>query len=675
MERRHYRSIYVPSLVTKENFKHNEMTKRITLLALLTIQFSLFSFAQPDRWQQKVKYNMNVNMDVATNKLTGTEKLEYTNNSPDTLNKFFMHLYWNAFQPNSSMAVRRNEYVKTVVGIDKNGKDVYDNDARTKAAINTLKPDEIGYQHVKSIKINGVEQKLVEHETILEVLLSKPLLPKTKTMIDVVFEAQVPLLIRRAGRGDANGIAYSMGQWYPKMVEYDYQGWNANPYINREFYGVWGDFDVKITMDKDYMIGATGVLQNPNSIGMGYSTPGLKMPRNTNKTMTWNFIANNVHDFVWAADQGYAHLSKEIRKDLTIHVIYKATTASNDSAWSNILWAAEKVLPFIESKFGKYPYPQYSFIQGGDGGMEYAMATLLKGPGFGGVFHEWMHNWYQHVLGTNESLASWMDEGFATFAEYQVTDYYNTMWAQKSPYAKDSTKLAAAKAVEKGKTTFPLIHTDAYTRYFSLVKSGLEEPMTTHADHFNTNFAYSVASYFKGSIFLNQLGYIIGQQTLDKVLLEYYNQWKFKHPNANDFIRLAEKLSGIELQWYKEEWVNGTKAIDYALGGINTDSVSGKALLTIKRVNKAFVPMPIDVLVTYKDGSKELHYIPLSLMYGQKPAEDATPRTVHTEWRWTHPEYTFGTSRKVGEIKSIEIDPTQRMADVNRNNNKVVIPD
>jgi len=649
------------------------MTKKITLLALLTIQLALFANAQPDRWQQKIKYSINVDMDVATNQLKGTEKLEYTNNSPDTLKRFFMHLYWNAFQPNTSMAVRRNEYVKTIIGTDKNGKDVYDNDARTKAAINTLKPNEIGYQHVKSIKINGVAQRLIEHETILEVLLDKPLLPKTKTVIDVVFEAQVPILIRRAGRGDAAGVSYSMGQWYPKMVEYDYQGWNANPYINREFYGVWGDYDVKITMDKDYMIAGTGVLQNPNSIGMGYQAPDLKPPRNNNKTTTWNFIGNNVHDFVWAADRGYAHISKEVRKDLTLHVFFKASDAATDSAWNNVLWAAEKVLPFIESKFGKYPYPQYSFIQGGDGGMEYAMATLLKTPGFGGVFHEWMHNWYQQLLGTNESLYAWMDEGFATFAEYQVIDYYNTNWASKSPFAHDSVKLATAKLVEKSKALLPAIHTEAYTRYFSLAKSVFEEPMTTHADHFNTNFAYGSASYFKGSVFLGGLGYIIGEKTRDKVLLEYYNQWRFKHPNANDFVRLAEKVSGIELQWYKEYWINGTKTIDYALGGINTDSVTGKTLLTIKRVGK--MPMPIDVLVTYKDGSKELHYIPLSLMYGEKPAEDAVPRTVHPEWRWTHPEYTFQTNRKVSEIKSIEIDPTQRMADVNRNNNKVVIPE
>jgi hypothetical protein len=150
------------------------MNKLKWILILGFIMPCFLANAQPDRWQQKIKYNINVNVDVETNKINGTEKLEYTNNSPDTLTKIFLHLYWNAFQPNSSMAVRRNELVKTVLGTDRSGRDVYDNDARTKAAINTLKPNEIGYQHVKSVKINGVEQKIIEHETILEVVLSKP---------------------------------------------------------------------------------------------------------------------------------------------------------------------------------------------------------------------------------------------------------------------------------------------------------------------------------------------------------------------------------------------------------------------------------------------------------------------------------------------------------------------
>ena len=170
--------------------------------------------------------------------------------------------------------------------------------------------------------------------------------------------------------------------------------------------------------------------------------------------------------------------------------------------------------------------------------------------------------------------------------------------------------------------------------------------------------------------FLSQLGYIVGENNLDKILLEYYNEWRFKHPNPNDFIRVAEKVSGIELQWFKEYWIYTTKTIDYAIGDVNMNG--SNAGITIKRLG--LMPMPVDVLITYKDGSKEMHYIPMDLMYGAKPAEDSIKRIVHDEWPWVNPEYSFNITKTVNDIKSIEIDPSQRMADMSRINNKIVVP-
>jgi hypothetical protein len=638
---------------------------------LLSIVIYQLSSAQSDRWQQRITYNIDVKMDVVTNRFTGTEKMDYTNNSPDTLTKLFIHLYWNAFQPNSSMDVRSRELGKTILGKDRRGEDLLDWDGRVKDRISILTDAEIGYQRVKSLKINGVEQQLIEHETILEVKLAKAILPKSKTVIDVVFEAQVPLQVRRSGRDNAEGVRYSMSQWYPKMVEYDYQGWSANPYIAREFYGVWGDYDVKINIDKSYMIAATGILQNANAIGFGFEMAGAKVPTPIGNTLNWNFKGANIHDFVWAADPQFKHISKKVRTDLTLHVFYKAKDTQADSAWGNVLWAAEKALPIIEKKFGKYPYPQYSFIQGGDGGMEYAMATLLKGPSLGTVFHEWLHSWYQHILGTNESLFAWMDEGFTSFAESEVSDFYYANWAAQSPFLSAGAKAGVARVVERNNTQLPKIQAPSYGGYFGLAKSPYEEPMSTHADHYNTNYAYGNDAYSKGATFLGQLGYIAGDSVRDKILLAYYNEWKFKHPNANDFMRVAEKQSGLALQWYKEYWINSIKTIDYAVG--NIEVVDNKTQISLKRVGK--MPMPVDVLLTFKDGSQELHYIPLSLMFGEKPAENATPRTVHTEWKWTHPDYSFTTTRSLKDLKSIEIDATQRMADINRNNNKLVVPE
>ena len=629
---------------------------KLFIVGIAILAFVSNVSAQADRWQQHIDYKINAALDVQTNIVKGTENIVYTNNSPDTLKKVYFHLYWNAFQPNSSMDIRSRELGKTTF-TNRRGTQVQDWDARVKDRIQQLKPDEIGYQRVQQITIAGKSQQLIEHETILEVVLTQPILPKTSVSMSVTFEAQVPKQIRRSGRDNAEGVRFSMSQWYPKMVEYDYQGWNTNPYIAREFHGVWGNFDVNLTLDKKYMVAATGVLQNPTAAA---DASGNK---------TWNFKGSNIHDFVWAADDHFKHLSKEVRKGLTLHVYYKEKDAQADSAWANVLWAAEKVLPYMEKKFGAYPYPQYSFIQGGDGGMEYAMATLLKGPSLGTAFHEWMHSWYQHILGTNESLFPWMDEGFTSFGEEAISYWYEENHASNSPYLSEKAKAQLKAAHEAAKTQLPLEQAGNYAGYYGLVKSGFEEPMSTHSDHYNTNMAYSSAAYSKGATFLGVLGYIISDSLRDKTLLNYYNTWKFKHPNANDFTRVAEKTSGIQLQWFKEYWVNSTKTVDYGLNDIQAGDKG--AILSIQRVGK--MPMPVEVYVTYKDGSSETHYIPLDLMLSGKKAEAANWIT-HKEWQWTAPTYTFEVSKPISQLKSIEIDPSQRMPDVNRSNNKIEIP-
>ena len=609
--------------------------KKIFLLLFFVCQLSLIMFAQPDRWQQRVKYSMNIDMNVLTNQFTGKQKLEYTNNSPDTLTRVFYHLYFNAFQPGSMMDTRsrRQGAVNGAGGRP-------DWDQRVKDRIINLKPDEIGYQKIISLKMSGRPQTFKMLETILEVKLDKPILPRSKVVFDMEFEAQVPLQIRRSGRDNATSkVRYSMSQWYPKLCEYDYEGWHPTPYVGREFYGVWGDFDVSISIDKKYILGGTGYLQNPNQIGYGYEDKGAKVNRPAGDKLTWRFIAPNVHDFMWAADPDYIHKSRKVNDSVTIHLLYKPTNATA-TEWEKVLDNAVKAFPFIEKTFGVYPYKQFSFIHGGDGGMEYPMATLCVGPG--AWLHEWLHNWYYGMLGTNESLYPWMDEGFTTYAEDRVSAFL------------DNT------------TAFPYDAT--YRSYVSLTKSGKEEPLTTHADHYNLNAAYGPAVYSKGGAFMEQLGYIIGAAVRDKILLEYYKQWRFKHPNAADFMRVAEKVSDMKLDWYKEYWINSTKTIDYSIDSLWEEG--GKTKVRLNRIG--LMPMPIDLQITFKDGSKELHYVPMNLMYGEKPVEDpAIPRKVYEPWKWTHSTYIIETSRKLADFTVVEIDPSLRLADVERKNNKL----
>jgi len=620
----------------------------------------------PGYWQQKVKYSMDIDMNVATNRFTGNQKLEYWNNSPDTLTKVFYHLYWNAFKPGSMM----DERSRRQGSIQADGKP--DWDFRITNRIQNLKPDEIGYQKIISIKMNGKLQDFKIDETILEVFLDRPILPGTSVVFNMEFEAQVPIQIRRSGRDNAEGVKYSMSQWYPKLCEYDRDGWHPTPYVGREFYGVWGDFDVNISIDKNFIIGASGYLQNANQVGYGFETPGTKVNRPAGEKLLWHFFAPNVHDFVWAADPDFIHKSKEIRDGLVIHEFYKivpellkknydnlsaqdkerlANNPDNyvkfyEGQWDQLFDVASAALPFMETRFGKYPYNQFSFIQGGDGGMEYPMATLIKGAGPDVTIHEWLHSWYQGVLGTNESLFPWMDEGFATFAELNTLSYIG--------YTDNAN--------------FPL--DNAYKSYYRYVKSGKEEPLTTHADHFNTNYAYKTSSYIKGALFLEQLGYITGTETRNNILLDYFNTWKFKHPRIDDLIHIAEKISNMKLDWYKEYWVNTTATIDYSIDSLWEEG--GKTKIRLR--NAGTMPMPIDFQLTFKDGKKELHYIPAYLMFGKKPIENSSiPRIDYEAWKWTSPTYIIETSRRLFDISEAEIDPTQRLADIERKNNKIVL--
>jgi aminopeptidase N len=274
------------------------------------------------------------------------------------------------------------------------------------------------------------------------------------------------------------------------------------------------------------------------------------------------------------------------------------------------------------------------------------MATLIKGAGPDLFTHEWMHSWYQCILGTNESLYAWMDEGFATFAENRVMKYL---------------RLSRDSVFEQA---------DAYRGYFQLVRSNKEEPASTHADHFNTNFAYRNASYMKGAVFLEQLGYIVGAEVRNKILLDYFNRWKFKHPDVDDFLHIAEKLGNMKLDWYKQYWINTTNTIDYAFDSLWEEG--SKTKIRIKRIG--LMPMPIDLQLTFKDGSRETHYVPLDLMYGAKPAEDNATRKVYAPWPWTNEMYVVESDRRLADISIAEIDPSMRLADLERRNNRLKIP-
>ncbi len=594
-------------------------------IIFILLAFQL-SFSQ-NYWQQHVEYEMDIAVDVSDFTYDGDQSIIYTNNSNDTIKKVYYHLFFNAFKPNSQMDIR--------------SRTIRDPDRRVGSRIVALEEKDYGDISVSALKQDGKDIYYEVNETILLARLNKPLLPGKKTKLSMVFTAQVPLQIRRSGKLNKEGIDMTMTQWFPKLAEYDSEGWHPNPYIGREFHGVWGNYSVNITIDKDYVVGGTGYLQNANEIGHGYTEKDPK--ENDSKTNTWKFYAPNVHDFAWAADPDYIHDIKKSESGVDLHFFYKPTVNVED--WKKLQEDSVLLMKYFEEAIGPYPWKQYSIIQGGDGGMEYAMCTMITGersyPSLLGVTaHEMAHAWFQHLLATNEAKHAWMDEGFTEYITSLSENYVNN----ENP-------------------EFP--HKSSYDRYYLLAKSGFEQAQTIHSDRYDYNFAYGASAYSKGSVFLSQLGYIIGKENLNKTLRRYYEEFKFKHPTPNDFKRIAEKVSDLELEWYLNEWTRTPHKIDY---GIDISSLEDERVITLKR--KARIPMPIEVVVSFEDGSSDMYYIPNDLLHGYKTFKNEV--YLMEPWNWASTEYEFEIQGNK-KVSKVEIDPSKRIADINQMDNSVEI--
>lgn len=622
--------------------------KNSSVIALISTFLLLLSFLpisadaqQHGYWQQAVEYTMDIDMDAEANQFRGHQNLVYHNNSPDTLDRVFYHLFFNAFQPNSMM--------------DKRSRTIADPDRRVRDRIYHYDETEIGYQEIDWIKQNGNNIDFTVKGTIMEVHLSEPVLPGETVEFEMEFDAQVPLQTRRSGRDNAEGVRFSMAQWFPKIAAYDERGWHVNPYIGREFYAPFGTFDVTIHIDREYVVAAGSILQNPEEVGYGYETEGMEVNRPDGEKLTWNFKSENVHDFMWAADPDYTHVTHQVPDGPLLRFFHQtdplAVNASEDEQaallenWDNLPEYTSRAFQYMNENYGEYPYDEYIVIQGGDGGMEYTMGTLITGNrNFGSLVgvtvHELVHAWYEGVIATNETYDQWIDEGFTVYlSAFIMNELFN-----------------------EGEGD-PMI--GRYGGYYRVVDAGIEEPMHIHADHYVSNSAYGMASYTKGAIFLHQLGYIVGEDVLKRGLNRFYEEWKFKHPDGKDFIRLMERESGMQLKWYYEYWVTTTKTIDYGISSVEDNNV--ETVVTLEKVG--LMPMPLDVEVEFVDGTVQHYYIPMRIMWGQKENEFDVERIVSEDWPWVFPEYELTIDAPKGEIVRIEIDPTQRMADVDRSNN------
>lgn len=581
--------------------------------------------AQTGEWQQKVAYEMDIQVFANKHQLKGFQRLTYFNNSPDTLHMVYYHLYFNAFQPNSMMA-ERNRHLP-------------DPDGRLVPRIFNLKENEIGWHKVDVLRQNGVPVAFEVYDTVMKVKLNKPIFPGETSVFEMNFRSQIPLQTRRNGRDSNEGVDFSMSQWYPKMANYDQRGWYARPYIGREFYAPFGVFDVKIKMPKAYVLGGTGEVQNPDEVGHGYGASQA-----SGDTLNWHFKAENVHDFAWVADTNYAHDTATTSGGKKIHVLY---LKQNVQAWGGMKEVAPKILDKLSTLFGDYEYPQFTIAQAGDGGMEYPMIIFITGSRgslqslLGVTIHEGAHEWFYGMMGSNEMDYAWMDEGFTSYATTEV-----------------SGKLLRNQADPS--------HAGAFGGVLMARKYGFYEPLSTPSDWFETNSGYSTAAYSGGQMMAEMLGYVISPELRDKWFLEYYKKFRFRHPEPHDLELLAEKISGLQLDWFFDQWTLRNWKNDYAVSKFLYEKKQEgyETIIKLRRLGRA--AMPIDLQVVMEDGSNQWINIPLSEMMGHKPVP--IDWKVFPAWGWTSPEYTVTITLPQKPLYA-EIDPLALMLDENRLNN------
>lgn len=606
---------------------------------LLTFFSGLFSAQQNAYYQQYAKYKMDIDVDAQNFTYTGNQTLTYTNNSPDELKVVYFHLYWNAFKAGSMMDQR-------VAGQAKNGDSRLQVNGISRLA--SIPEEEEGAQNIHWIKQNGKDLKFEIQETIMKVVLDKPLKPNSSTTFTMNWDAVIPKQIRRAGRNNREGIDMTVTQWYPKIAEYDYDGWATFDYVGREFHAPFSDYEINIKIDKEYVIGAGGTLENPSEV-KGYDQKASVKADKDNKA-TWKWTAKNMLDFAWAADRDYTVENFTILDGPKVFYVYQKSEKTK--LWQESQPYVTKFFQIMNASFGRYPYPSYSFIQGGDGGMEYGMCTMILGEAtslkglLGLMIHEGGHSWNQQIMAYNESMRPWMDEGFTSYYESLVM---HQILPPKEPEAN------------------PFV--GSLNNYRNFVKRGIEEPAVWFGDHHDNGSAYSFSTYVKGELFLVQLGYIMGEQNLTATMKEFYRQWNLKHPTDRDFLHIAQKVSGMDLKWFQNYWINTTKTIDYSVKNVEY----GETSTTITLENKGQVPMPIDFSILTKDKKVVNYQIPLNMTHVWKTKDIYGDFKTLNYWPWTQKEYTFTIPYTKSQISALGIDFSQRLADVNVADNIVEV--
>ncbi len=589
----------------------------------------------PRYWQQRADYTIRASLDTATHVIAGSETIRYTNNSPDTLRYVWVQLDQNIYKANSRGAA------------------LNPTDARFAG-----RGFEGGYtiEYVRAVRRVGqaagrIPLTSTDNGTMMRVELDRPLAPGGGAELELAYRFEVPEHgSDRMGREQfPGGWLYEVAQWYPRVAVYDdVRGWNTEQYLGQgEFYLEYGDFDVSITVPRSFVVAATGTLTNTvevltagqrarlaravrsdttvaiipkTEVGQPLSRPAGPRP-----TLTWHFTAKNVRDVAWAAAANFIWDASGY-DGILIQSFYPPDANAD---WARSTEYARHSIKHYSEKWLPYPYPTAINVAGPVGGMEYPMIVFCGHRAgsralFGVTTHELGHQWFPMIVGSNERLYAWMDEGFNTFMNiYSTLAFYH----ETAPHDRGGA-----------------------TEWARFVATGLDVPSMLPAERVPPPLL-GAAEYDKPAtgLYLLREHILADTARFDAAFRAYIRRWAYKHPTPADFFRSMEDGLGEDLSWFWRGWFYRTDVVDLAVDSVRTrtDSAGTSALVYLS--SPGALPMPVDLRLSYANGATEGVRLPVEIWYlGNR--------------------YTY--QRKVpADVVKVEIDPGQNFPDVRRSNN------
>lgn len=619
-------------------------------------------------WQQDVHYRIKADINERTHVIAATQDLTYYNNSPDTLNFVYFHLYQNAFQPGS----------------------YFDKMTKENGVVPKYGPYETQKKNTEILDISskGVALRKETDNTIVKVYLLKPLLPNDSVSLSMSFNSYFDTgsQRRRMKTFEVFGFTHFDGvHWYPRMAVYDRKfGWETDQHMEKEFYGDFGTYDVELSFANNYVVEATGYLVNRDEVlpaelreklDLGnfrnkpmFSEPSIIIPYDATKRKIWKYHAINVHDFAFTADPTYRIGEVTLKLpspaeegqggEIKIIAVAQEPVAAR---WQNAAEYTAKVVKTYSEDIGIYIYPKMVVADAKDG-MEYPMLTLDGGwdPNYRDLIaHEVGHNWFFGMIGTNETYRAFMDEGFTQFL---------TCWAYEKIDGKVRVGNEPGSRYEKEFTRPDLVrNSEVYTAYMLDAIKGEDTRLNRHSNDFNTALRHGGGYrnvYYKTAAMLYNLQYVLGDELFLDAMKHYFDQWKIAHPYPEDFKNSIIQFTHADLNWFFDEWLETSKTIDYKIESVKARGIPGEYTITFEREGE--MQMPIDFTVTDRKDSIHQFHIP-NTWFVKK-----TGATVLPKWfGWDKIQPSYEARVKIPEgVKKVQIDPSCRLADVNMRNNR-----